>query len=306
MKLSDLRIEKLALLREGEFEVLGLCGARPGKPFLTFAGDLRYLKTALRNPQVSCILCPPALAEAALQGTKGVCTSERLRFDFFSLHNDLAAERYPVAYSRLVQPTLIGSGGLISPLSHIAAQNVVIGDNVTIEEFVSIKENVRIGDDCIIRSGSVLGGSGLEFIRTTGESMLPVTHCGGLVIGERVEIQYNCNISRSLFPWDDTVIGADSKIESLVHIAHGVCIGERALIAASACLGGSTVVGDDVWIGPNATLSSALRIGSRSRISLGAVVAGNVPADQTVSGNFAVPHERFMREMRRMMLGQDS
>ena len=185
----------------------------------------------------------------------------------------------------------------------IAPENVTIGPNTVIEAGVVIYGKTAVGADCIIRSGSVLGGSGLEFIRMGNEGILGVEHRGGLTIGDRVEIQYNCNVSRSLFPWHETRIGNDTKIESLVHIAHGSHIGKRGLIAASACVCGSAEIGDDVWIGPNATVSSEVKVGDAARVTLGSVVMSDVRPGTVVTGNFAVEHELFMADQLRKLRG---
>lgn len=304
MRLSEFLKDGWVLLRDGEFSSLGLCNAQSGIPILTFAGNKKYLKQALKNPDVTCVLIPPELIEFAevKKSDKAICAIPELRIEFFRLHNELAGGRYQEIYCGKSQPTQTGSNCEISPLAEISGQNVVIGSHVTIESFVSVKENTVIGDNCIIRSGTVLGGNGLEFIRMGEQGILPVTHCGKLIIGKDVEIQSNCNLSRSLFPWHSTILGEECKIESLVHIAHGVHMGKRNLIAASACIAGSAILGDDVWVGPNATVSSEVTVGTGARVSLGAVVIGDVPPGQTVTGNFAIEHERFMQEMMKRML----
>lgn len=301
MKLSEIRMPGWQVLRDGDFSALALCGAEPGLVFLTFISAEKYLNTALKNPSCGCILCPLELAEKALAGDKGVAVTVNPRLDFFLLHNDLADGKYDFNYMEPQKPSEIGTQSKISPFASIGNNNI-IGRNVVIEAYAIIKDHVHIGDNCIIRSGSVLGGSGLEFIRRGEQGNLGVTHCGGLIIGNDVEIQYNCNVSRSLFPWDNTEIGDGVKIESLVHVAHGVKIGARTLIAAGACIGGSARIGSDCWIGPNATLSSEVTVGNGARISLGAVAAGNVAAGQTVSGNFAMEHKKFMNDLMGRML----
>lgn len=304
MKLSEIPMADWQVIHDGEFFSLGLCGARPSIPILTFAGSEKYLKTAVRNPDVSCILCPPELASSdlILGSRKGICTCKNIRTDFFKLHNELAKGNILGPYLREVYPVKIGKNAVISANAILDSENIIIGDNTVIEPFVRIHANVQIGDNSIIRSGTILGGTGLEFIRMENGGILPVTHCGGLVIGKNVEIQYNCNVSRSLFPWDDTVIGDDTKIESLVHVAHGVKMGQRNLIAACACIGGSAELGNDLWVGPNATISSEVKVEDHARISLGAVVVGNVAQGQTVTGNFALNHEQFMEDQLRKML----
>lgn len=302
MRISDVTKAGWTVLRDGEFASLGLCGASAGCPILTFAGGEKFLKTALLNPDVHALMIPETLAESELlrDMDRGVVVVPDLRRDFFELHNRLVLER-GAEYLRSGFATRISPSARVSPLAEIGARNIEIGENVEIEAFVSIKENTRIGAGSIIRSGTVLGGTGLEFMRLQ-DGILPVTHAGWLTIGEDVEIQYNCNVSRSLFPWDETRIGAQTKIESLAHVAHGVSIGERTLIAAGAVIGGSARIGADVWIGPNATVSSEVRVGDGARISLGAVVAGTVRRGETVTGNFAMPHEKFLKDQLKRMI----
>ena len=303
MRLSEIKRDGWTILRDGEFSSLGLAGAAAGLPILTFAGDEKYLRRAVANPDVSAVLIPPALADSPLLTERplGVAVCASLRRDFFETHNDLA-QTAPDRYLRPRFATRIDPTARISPLAEIGSENIEIGPGVVIEAFVSIKENTRIGAGTIVRSGTVLGGSGLEFMRIGADGILPVAHCGWLTIEERVEIQYNCCVSRSLFPWHETRIGAETKIESLVHVAHGVTIGSRALIAAGAVIGGSALIGDDVWIGPNATVSSEVRVGNGARVSLGAVAVGRVKDGETVSGNFAMPHDKFLKDQLGRML----
>jgi UDP-3-O-[3-hydroxymyristoyl] glucosamine N-acyltransferase len=70
------------------------------------------------------------------------------------------------------------------------------------------------------------------------------------------------------------------------------------LVAAGAIILGSTVVGNDVWVGPGAIVSNELDIGDKAFITLGAVVTRDVGVGEKVSGNFAVPHDRFLEHLR--------
>ena len=305
IRLSEICRDGWTLLRDGEFSGLGLCGAKAGIPLLTFCGNAKFLRLALRNPDIACLMVPQELADQALEAGPdlGICAVPDLRIDFFSLHNTLCGPEWRERYAGPDHPSVIDESCRIDPRAVIDPQNVTIGPNTVIEAGVIIYGRTTIGSDCIIRSGTVLGGSGLEFMRMGSSGMLGVEHAGGLVIGDRIEIQYNCNVSRSLFPWHETRIGDDTKVESLVHIAHGSHIGRRNLIAASACICGSAEIGDDVWIGPNATVSSEVKVGNGARITLGSAAVSDVPAGVTVTGNFAVDHELFMMDHLRKLRG---
>ncbi len=305
IRLSEICRPDWKLLRDGEFTGLGLCTARAGIPLLTFCGNPKFLRLASKNPDISCLMVPPELSEQALKAepSRGVVSVPNLRIDFFKLHNTLCGPEWRERYCAPDRPTEIDPTAQIDPRAMIADRNVTIGPGSVVEAGVIIYGRTSIGSGCIIRSGTVLGGSGLEFMRMGPDGMLGVEHRGSLVIGDRVEIQYNCNVSRSLFPWHETRIGDDTKVESLVHIAHGTHIGKRGLIAASACICGSAEIGDDVWIGPNATVSSEVRVGDGARITLGSAAVSDVPAGKTVTGNFAIEHELFMADQLRKLRG---
>ena len=121
-----------------------------------------------------------------------------------------------------------------------------------------------------------------------------VNHCGGVIIGQNVEVQYNSCIDKALYTWDNTVIGDYSKLDDLVHIEHGVKVGERCLIASRTTFGGRTVLGSDSWVGLGAIISNGLVLGSKVSISLGSVVTTNLENGEKVSGNFAINHDKYI------------
>ena len=265
---------------------------------LTYCGNVVYLARSLALEGVSAILTTRTaldelLKTASIPAGKGVAISSTPKNDFFAFHNYLAAETD--FYTR-PDNTSIGTGCTIGKFASIDAHNVVIGDGVVIEDFVRIGANRAIGNDTIIRSGTIIGGDGFQFMRfpnTIGK----VAHAGGVSIGAGVEMQAHCMIDKHIFG-GDTIIGNDAKLADGVHIAHCAKVGERCLVAAGAIILGSTVVGNDVWVGPGAIVSNELDVGDKAFITLGAVVTRNVGMGEKVSGNFAVPHDRFLEHLR--------
>ena len=290
MRLSELKLDSLTIVRDGTFDVMAKCEDAPDMPTLTFLSDKKYLSVLRKSKNISCVITTPELIEF-VPDNMGLCVSASPRRDFFLIHNELAAV---ITYARPRFKTKIGSNCTISKLACISEENVIIGDNVTIEEFVSIKPNVEIGNNTIIRAGSVIGGSGYEYKRD-GDSIIDVKHLGGVILGDNVEVLHNVYISPSVFPWDNTVINDHTKIDNLVSIAHSCKIGRRNFITAGAVLSGNVVTEDDVDIGLNATISRRIKMKNRSTASLGSVVIRNVRKNKTVSGNFAVDHEKLLR-----------
>jgi len=153
----------------------------------------------------------------------------------------------------------------------IIADTVKIGKNTVIHPGTVIGGNVIIGDNCTI------GGSGFGF--EDGEF---IPHKGNVIIKSGVHIGNNTCIDRAVI--GSTIIGNDVKIDNLVHIAHGVKIGDRSMIVAKAMIAGSVEIGNDVWIAPSAAIKQKVKIGNGSTVGMGAVVLNDVPPGITVIG----------------------
>ena len=291
MLLSEISklIEGAKVLKDSEVDSLGLTTAECGKKILSFIENEKYIKDLSKD--IKAVITNEYIGEK-LKDSYGVIIANNPRMDYFKLHNKLA-KSMDYDYKRNDFETIIGENCEISNLASISSKNVKIGNNVKIEEFVVIRENTVIGDNSIIRSGVVLGGEGYEYKRVDG-IIMNVTHCGGVIIGNNVEIQYNSCIDKALYPWDNTIIGDYSKLDNLVHIEHGVKIGERCLIASRSTFGGRTVLGSDSWVGLGAVVSNNLKLGNKVSVSLGSVVTKSLEDGAKVSGNFAIDHNKYI------------
>lgn len=282
----DLGIEEV--VADVEFHSLALSGTGLEIDFCTFIDHKKYIDSLSDGAKM--IITSRELA-GLIKG-RGICISSNPRISFFKLHNYLAEK---VEYARQAGfETRIGANCKISRLACIAERNVQIGDNVVIEEFVSIKENTIIGNNSIIRAGSVIGGEGFEFKRIDENKRLPVRHVGWVRIGEDVELQQKVCVDRAIYPWDQTIIEDNCKLDNFVHIAHGVKLSKGVLIAAGTFMGGRTIIKENAWIGVGTVLSNGLVIGKNARVNIGAVVTKNVEDNGSVSGNFAIDHKRFI------------
>lgn len=291
-ELKDILVSENALVyRNGCFKSLGLIGYSFNDHVLTFIEDEKYIQEIDEN--ISCIICKKELTKIIERKFKGgIIVSDNPRVEYFSIHNNLSEDKL---YIRKKNKTEIGKGAKISKFASINEFNVVIGENVIIEDFVVIEENTVIGDNCIIRSGAKLGSEGFEFKRVSGNEIMAVKHLGGVIINNNVEIQYNTCIDKAVYPWDNTIIGEYCKIDNLVHIGHAVKLGEGCMVAANSLIGGRTEIGEKSWIGISATISNGLVIGERAKINIGSVVTKNIEKDNSVSGNFAIDHSKFIK-----------
>ncbi len=297
MLLSDILKEyglyKDAIIKnEKSFDYLGLTASDVDGLLCVFLDNEKYIGDIKTN--VKMIITNKSIAEA-LKGTDyGICIIDQPREAFFHLHNFIS-NKHNESGKKI--ETKIGSNCSISNLSSISKYNVLIGNNVLIEEFVVIRENTTIGDNSIIRAGSIIGGQGYEFKRTN-QGILSVTHAGGVIIGNNVEIQYNTCVDRGVYQWDNTFIGDNCKIDNLVHIAHGVKISCNSMIVANVGIGGRTIIGENTWIGFASTIRNGISIGDNARANIGSVVTKPIPDGASYTGNFAVEHSIFMKNLK--------
>jgi UDP-3-O-[3-hydroxymyristoyl] glucosamine N-acyltransferase len=137
------------------------------------------------------------------------------------------------------------------------------------------------GDD--IHFSVRLGKDGFGWVRQPDGTLYKMPHRGNVIIEKGVTIGANVCIDRAVN--GSTVIGEGTKIDNLVHIAHGAKIGKNCLIVAGAVIGGSAEIGDNCFIGINASIKNKVKIGNNVTIGMGAVVTKDVHDGETWIGN---------------------
>lgn len=284
--------------RKPYFLHLGIDIRNPRPSTMTFCNSFSFLRHCTSLSKFTCIVTRPELYdELMFESKEKYNCSFILAADpknlFFRLHNFLADIGFyqSEAFHTLIEPT-----AKISHLSSISEVNVLIGENTIIEDFVVIKSNVVIGNNCRIQAGAVIGNDCLQCAQD-GSNLYDVDHVGGVIIGDHVKIESNSLICRHIFD-ENTIIKNHSKIGGLSHVAHGCVVEEKTILAPNVFLGGGTHVGSNVFVGANATTIPMVYIGDNVKISAGAVVTTDVKNGQHFSGNFAIPHEAFIRNLK--------
>jgi UDP-3-O-[3-hydroxymyristoyl] glucosamine N-acyltransferase len=150
-------------------------------------------------------------------------------------------------------------------------ENVVIDDGTELYPGVKIYPDSKLGQNCVIHSGVVIGGDGFGFAPQTGEEHKKVPQVGNVIIEDNVEIGSNTTIDRATM--GSTIIRKGAKLDNLIQIAHNVEVGERTFIAAQTGVSGSTKIGKDCLIGGQVgfaghiTIADGVKIGAQSGIA---------------------------------------
>ena len=157
---------------------------------------------------------------------------------------------------------------------------------------VCVQDFCELGAEVILQPGCVIGSDGFGYETEDGFHH-KVPQVGRVVIEDRVEVGANSTIDRARF--QETRIGAGTKIDNLVQVAHNVHIGNNCLVVAQVGISGSTVVGENVTIGGQAGVGGHLRIGDRVSIAGQSGVSKNLEAGTVVRGTPALPFVFFQR-----------
>ncbi|RLQ87972.1 UDP-3-O-(3-hydroxymyristoyl)glucosamine N-acyltransferase [Notoacmeibacter ruber] len=234
---------------------------------------------------VAARLYPQAVTPSSLTGGTGV--SEQASIDpKASLEEGVTVEPFAVIGAGVQ----IGAGSVVAP-------HVVIGRDVTIGRGCFIGAGVtvqcaHIGDGVILHPGCRIGQDGFGYVPGP-RGLQKVPQIGRVIIQDGVELGANVTVDRGAL--DDTVIGAGTKIDNQVQVAHNVHIGQACAVAAQAGMSGSVTIGDGVLIGGQVGFADHLKVGSRAQIAAKAGVMNDIPAGERWAGAPAMPARQFFR-----------
>ncbi|MBE6410976.1 MAG: UDP-3-O-(3-hydroxymyristoyl)glucosamine N-acyltransferase [Opitutales bacterium] len=210
-----------------------------------------------------------------------------------------------------IHPTAV-----IDPKAKVG-ENVVIGANVIISEGAEIGDGTvlqgnnyvgrfaKLGADCFIfpnavimdycelgnrvrlQPGAVIGSDGYGYVFVDGKHV-KVPQVGKVVLEDDVEIGANTTIDRARF--DTTRVGAGSKVDNLVQIAHNVQVGKGALLVSQVGISGSTEIGDYAVLGGQVGVAGHLKIGAGAMIGGQSGINGDIEPKAYMRGTPPRPY----------------
>lgn len=311
MKLKDIaeHIES-RLDGDGAIEIRGVAGIEDAGPGdLTFFANPRY-GAELRKTRASAVILGD-------QAENAPCAMLRAPHPYlaFARAVELFADHWQpapgvhalalVGEGAVVDPTAsigpfvaVGDGARIGPrtvvCSHVSiGRHAQIGEDCVLHPHVSIRERVRVGNRVIVQDGAVIGSDGFGFASRPDGSHHKIPQIGGVTIGDDVEIGANTAIDRPAV--GETRIGAGTKIDNLVQVAHGVTMGSHVLLAAQVGIAGSSTLEDAVTLAGQVGVAGHLTIGKGAVATAQTGIPNSLEAGAFVSGYPAIPNRDWLK-----------
>ncbi len=279
-----MKVEALARLLDGKFfgdgekEIAGVAGLESAGPGdLTFADGERALGRAASSG-AGCVLIPPSgvLPEKTAIAVKhpklALIRAAAALLPKPRVEAGVHATAVVANTAQLARDVAVGPHAVIEEGVNVMAGAVIgagvylgcgveIGAGCVLHPRVSIYPGVRIGARVVVHSGAVIGADGFGYVFAEGRHH-KFPQLGRVIIEDDVEIGGNATIDRGAL--GDTMIGAGTKIDNLVQIAHNVRIGRHAVIAAQTGISGSAVIGDYVVMGGQVGVGDRVKIETQS------------------------------------------
>lgn len=285
---------------------------RAGERDVSFLASAKYAPAAARS-RAGVLLVTRELA-AATDG--GVATRVLVTNPHEAMLALLPALYRPPAHVPGVHATAVLGRGVtlgvdvtVGPYA-VLADGVTLGDRAWVDAHCVLGSGATVGDDarlhpgvCVyagtvvgrrvtLHAGVRVGSDGFGYVYRDGAHR-KIPHVGRCVIEDDVEVGANTTIDRGSI--DDTVIGAGTKIDNLVHVGHNVRMGRLCLVMAQVGIAGSTRIEDGCVLAGQAGIGGHIVLGQGARIGGQAGVFGSVPAGETWSGYPARPHRDALR-----------
>ena len=205
-----------------------------------------------------------------------------------------------------------------------------LGKNVTVRAYAIIEKDVQIGDDCIVfsnayvgqaavlgaecvlhansvvrefcilgnrvilQNGAVVGGDGFGYT-TNNRKHTKVPQVGNVILGDDVEVGCNSCIDRATNYKTSTIVGAGTKIDNLVHLAHNDVIGENCLFVAQVGISGSVNIGNNCTFAGQVGSAGHLQIGDNCVFAARSGITNDIAANSFCAGFPARPHKEWLK-----------
>jgi UDP-3-O-[3-hydroxymyristoyl] glucosamine N-acyltransferase len=200
--------------------------------------------------------------------------------------------------------THVGPFAYVGPGARLGARCVIhthavvmagaeLGDDCLVYPHASIRERCVLGHRVILQNGAVVGSDGYGYAPRRDGSYQKIPQIARVVVEDDVEIGANAAIDRPAV--GETRIGAGTKIDNLVQVAHGVRVGRNVMLVSQVGVAGSTTIGDAVILAGQVGVAGHLHIGAGTRATAQTGIPNSLPDGSFVSGYPAIDNRDWLK-----------
>ena len=167
-----------------------------------------------------------------------------------------------------------------------------MGNNSILYPNVTVYHDCKIGNNCILHAGCVIGADGFGFAPSP-EGYEKIPQIGIVVIEDNVEIGANTCVDRSTM--GATIIHKGVKLDNLIQIAHNVEVGSHTVMASQAGIAGSTKIGEWCMFGGQVGVAGHIKIGDHTNVGPQSGIAKTLKGYKSIMGSPAIDAKQFFK-----------
>jgi UDP-3-O-[3-hydroxymyristoyl] glucosamine N-acyltransferase len=281
------------LVRDSDFFSVGKIPSRLSARLVPIGAKRFFSEFDQERAGIAAVLCPPDL-QHLVPADLGCAVTDDPVLSAVLIHDELCKKSnyFWNSFSSRISPS-----ARIHKTASIAENDVVIGEDTEIGPCAVVHARSIIGARCRIGAGTVIGSDAFEMASVAGRNRLQ-SQSGGVRIGNDVIFCSNSAVARSIYPLF-TEIGDRCGFDNLVHVAHDCVLEADCKLTACSMLSGRVDLAAGTYLGPNSSISNGIHVGKNATVTIGSTVVKDVSEGTRVTGNFAIEHAQFIRNLKR-------
>lgn len=162
----------------------------------------------------------------------------------------------------------LGENITVEPFAFID-KNVEIGDGTNIMSGANIRYGSRVGKNCQVSPGAVVGGVPQD-LKFKGEDTLAI-------IGDNTMIRECVTVNRGTASKGHTIVGKNCLLMAYSHIAHDCVLGNSIIVGNATQLAGEVEIDDFAILSGGTLIHQFTRVGSHVMIQGGTRLGKDIP-----------------------------
>ena len=174
-----------------------------------------------------------------------------------------------------VHPDAKVAGNIRIDAFAVVEHDTVLGDGTWIMSGSHVLAGSRLGKNCRIHQGAVVGGMPQD-LKFSGEY-------SEVFLGDGCIVREGATINRGTKAYGKTTLGKECLVMAYAHVAHDCIIGDHVILVNSVALAGHVEIGDWTILGGLSAVHQFVKIGSHVMVGGGSLVRKDIPPFITVA-----------------------